>query len=81
MTPELTLYTLCCEFVSAFLHGTAGEKEDKESLLFSALTKFMMKSALSSISEIERSVVEPLCMKTLLKNYSLSITEIGKHHA
>jgi hypothetical protein len=32
----------------------AGEKEDKESLLFSALTKFMMKSALSSISEIER---------------------------
>ena len=34
----------------------AGEKEDKESLLFSALTKFMMKSALSSISEIERCV-------------------------
>lgn len=41
-------------YITAAYKLAAGEKEDKESLLFSALTKFMMKSALSSMAEIER---------------------------
>ena len=49
-----TPHTVCSVVIDSVVYITAGEKEQKESLLFSALTKFMMKSALSSISEIER---------------------------
>ena len=48
------------------LKGTGTDKEHKESLLFSALTKFMTKSALSSISEIERSHNHPLLLPLLI---------------
>ena len=59
----------------------AGEKEDKESLLFSALTKFMMKSALSSISEIERCVNPSLVSDHSTQIAGWSIRESGETHS
>lgn len=61
-----------CLSLSFFLKG---DKEHKESLLFSALTKFMTKSALSSISEIERSHNPiPPCVYTILLSHTLNMS-------
>lgn len=38
--------------------GTSGKDTGKENILFSALAKFMKKSALSSLSEIERYIYQ-----------------------
>ena len=54
-----SMYTVCILYnyrlICACFPTIGGPKdEQKENVLFSALTKFMKKSALSSLSEIER---------------------------
>ena len=45
---------------ACIIHNLGGSSKDsgKENILFSALAKFMKKSALSSLSEIERCIAE-----------------------